>query len=270
MDIMSFTFDQYLEGEHKSETEIREMHKNEIDLCINFWNFLANGLIKSVDRGAILFMYFYQPAVSELHLAITSIMRLHLNQCFQDLRLSLENIAICMYFLNCDQECNRIFLDSNLSEGKYGTNSLKKKAYDFLEKKYPQQNATIKRYKEYMSVHGSHANIGSAALKVKPDKEEVRTNFFDEPTPHLIKNSLMLISDIILGFCEAIIKQRRDPLMLPLVDDCESQFNTLKTNYLRHKQAMENYIHTQQKSRKPNEKCWCGSEIKFKKCHGRS
>src|SRR5690606_18169918 len=134
------SFFDFLNGEREIERQTLEQYKIEFEICIKLWEFLLNDLIKSVDGNCILFMYFKHQVDMSLRNAITSLMRLQTAQSKQNLRFALENIALCMYYLNEFEEFNEIYVGAEDRKLDKITNKLKEKAYKLIETKYPEIN----------------------------------------------------------------------------------------------------------------------------------
>ena len=267
----SFSFTDYIEAEEGFTKQSLKNKDPEVILCVNLWNFLENGLLKSVDRQCILFMYFFQQAKISLHLAITSLMQLHGAQTNQNLRYALENIAICMYYLNCPKEVNEIFAKADQSNVDKVAEKIKRKAYKFLDNKYKNLSDIIKRYKDNFSNYGAHSNFASAAMntQVAKGEDKLNINFFGDISPFYLRIRFLTIADIMFGLCEAILKQRMDEKMLPLKDGAEDEVRKFhKINGNLQAKLNKDKEEAQRKTGR-NEPCYCGSGLKFKKCHGK-
>lgn len=267
----SFSFNDYIEAEEGFTKQSLDAQTPEIKLCIDLWNFFEKGFLKSVDRQCILFMWFFQQAKISLHLAITSLMQLHTTQSNQNLRYALENIAICMYYLNCPKEVNEIFVEINPNNIEKVAEKIKNKAYKFLEDQYKILNDIIKRYKKNFNDYGAHSNFASAAMnaQVAKDKDKININFFDDISPFYLRIRFLIVADIMYGFCEAILKQRMDEKMLLLKENAEEEVKKFHKINLELQKKLNDDKNKAQRKIGRNEPCYCGSGFKFKKCHGR-
>jgi len=266
---MSHGFFDYLKGEAEYSAEILELRKQEIAICTKFWDFLDGELIKSVDRNTILFMYFKQQATIALHLAISSILRLHAFQSNQNLRYALDCMAICFYILQKNEECNDIFLASKTDGFPEMTKKLKSKAFQLMVANFSRLNEVFKTYKGYTNDYGAHVNlaVGGLTTSIMPDQKTMHVDFFDELSQFFIGTQLLSISDIILGFIQIIIEHREDPKMLPLHDGVEEKLKRMQRELLDFKKKSLQWIQNAHKTAKKGDLCWCGSGKKFEECH---
>lgn len=270
---MKADFFAYQNGEHDLEKEVAQKHPEAFNLCVDIWNYLHSDLIKSVDRQIPLFMPFKQQVDIGCFSAITALTRFHGAAYHQGLRYALENMAICIYHLAQPQEFNELFTKeaTNKDEGDF-VEKARKKGYKLMEDKYPDLNRAFCAEKELTNKYGAHATLMSAFSNIKLGKVACEINVFDDVTPFVINARFMGIADIMLGFASSIIRGRWDVKMLPLFEDAEiklesyvKKWQILKDNIM---QERDKTLVKSKKGRDRNKLCWCGSEIKQKRCHG--
>ncbi len=116
---------------------------------------------------------------------------------------------------------------------------IKAKAYQLIEDKFKPLNDVIKMYNEHFNNYGAHANLHTAVVNtaVSDGKDKLIVNFFDVMGSMVVKNKLLIIADIMWGFCDAIIKLRVDNKILPLkegaaekVEEFHRTINKLQRN----------------------------------------
>lgn len=245
---MNQSFKDYIEGEKGLTLEALHSESEELILCADIWGFLENDFLGSVDNQCLIFIYFLQQARISLHLSITSLMQLHLVQSNQNLRYVLENMAICIYYLNSPEEVNEIMAKTDEKDAAEVVEKIKIKAYKFLEEKYKNISDIIKRYKSYANDYGAHLSLASMGMntKIALDGKKVEVSFFDDAPTLLLKNRYLTIADIMCGFCEAIMKQRMDKNMLPLKEGVEAK---IKEFYSRTARLKKKYVADRAKSK---------------------
>ena len=75
---------------------------------------------------------------------------------------------------------------------------------------------------------------------------------------------------MIIGFINILIGEKKYDDMLPLKVDAKSKFKSLKQKFYLIQKAKKGQEAKWQSIKKPDDDCWCGNELKFKECHGRS
>lgn len=265
-------FKDYFKGEDEHVKICVNACKEEFILCEEAWNYLHSHLIKSVDRQCKLFILYKEQVDIALFLALTSILRLHATQFNQNMRYAVENIEICLYFLNFPEEFNEMFLNSpdkgELDE-KFEKN-IRKATYDFIEEKHPKLNEAIKKERKRCNLLGSHASFTAAISNIDIKSEEkVETSIFDKRNKFGICLQLTRLTDLIIGFMQIIIEHRMDEKMLPLNENAKQEVTLLNRKLAASRQNMQKVMEGLNKDTGRNDKCWCGSDIKFKKCHGK-
>ncbi len=264
---MKKDFQYYFEGEHELAKECFEDHKDELGICIELWNFLTIDLIKSIGRNSTLLMSFKHQVDIAFFLAITSAIRYHLAQFHQNIKYAIENISICFYILNDPEGAKETCLKTGMFEV---GNKLKKKGYKLIETKNPKLNEAMKYQKDMANnKYGGHANLAVSGFNVELKIEEMKinTNVFDILSGYVIKSHLITIGDMIIGFVNTLISQKKYDDMLPLKDDAKLNFEKLKKKFDHIKQSKKELEKKLQKSSKPYDNCWCGNGLKFKECH---
>lgn len=267
---MRNNFQYYFEGEHELEKESFKKHKDDLGVCIELWDFLTNNLIKSIGHNSTLLMSFKHQVDIAFFLAITSTIRYHLAQFHQNIKYAIENMSICFYILNDPEGANEIYL----STGMFKTGQkLKVKGYELMKEKNSKLNEAMKKQKDMANnKYGGHANLAVSGFNCELKMEEVKfnTNIFDIFSPYIMRSHLFIIGDMIIGFINILISEKKYNDMLPLKDDAKSRFEILKQKFYTIQKAKKEQEAKWQNIKKPDDDCWCGNELKFKECHGRS
>lgn len=269
---MEHDFFSYRDGEYELEKEVAEKNSETFQLCVDVWNYLHSKLIRSVDAQIPLFMPFKQQVDIGCFCAITALSRFHGATYHQNLRYALENIAICIYHLVDPPGFSELFTKeaSDRDEGDF-VEKARKEGYKTMETKYSALNRAFCAEKNLTNTYGAHATLAAAFSNIKLGKDTCEINVFDTATPFVINARFMGVADIMLAFATSIIKEMWDPKMLLLYESAEEDLKALilrwqviKDKIMREREhrALQN-----RKGKSRNQPCWCGSEIKQKKCH---
>lgn len=155
------------------------------------------------------FLYFYSligVATNSLYLSFLSIVRKHLIQTDLMIRHALESSALACYAAvepSINEDGSSVFGKLN-DDGLYETNEgIKKIAYDWLEKNYKEYSDSMKKIKDRINTHSSHANIMNVYFR--SDSSEMgryKEHFFDDYASDnhkfrfMIKHRIILIGNI--------------------------------------------------------------------------
>lgn len=214
---MNHDYSSYSEGETILEKEIAHQNAKTFQLCIDAWNHLHSGLIKSIDRQIPLFMPFKQQVDIGCFCAIRSLVHLHGQSYHQNFRYALENIAICIYHLVHPEKFNELFLKkaTKKDEGEFAK-AAKTQGYKLIKNNYPILNKALNAMKEMTNDYGAHATFSSTVANTKLGKQIYETNLFDTTTKFLLDARFLSLADAMIAFAKTIMTEKWDPNMLLL------------------------------------------------------
>ncbi|WDF50744.1 hypothetical protein PQ460_22690 [Paenibacillus sp. KACC 21273] len=152
------------------------------------------------------FKVLYMKLDKMLKLAGLSIIRLHMNQAYMDLRNALELGCLAAYslvfpeteFVFSNQKSN---IDELQKDRQYKEKKLKEKVYKWLAESFPEHSKVIKHNKDLINQNVAHGNAFDAhSLIEKLDDNQFIFSFHDRYHPKYIRKTMWIISNTMFTF----------------------------------------------------------------------
>lgn len=266
-------FHEYIDAENTFAKEADLVFGQPLQIAIEVWNFIHMGMVRGVDRQAPLVLAHYTQVANSLFGAISAMTRHHSAQFYQCTRYAKEHIAICFFMLRKLPEANHIFLKHRADYA----SKCKTQGYELMKKDYPKHHQAMVNADDLSNEYGSHATFMTTVPNT--DLRELghgglETNLFDDLPTHLCQTRLLVLTDMMLMFCDVVLHQQFDPGTLPIKPEAKDGYKILMQDYARVKEAHRR-VALQHRSKiqsakgsERNDPCWCDSGKKRKKCHG--
>lgn len=172
---------------------------NTHDLVIFSWDF-----VDRVEPKALAFILFLGQFQKSITLSFLSALRNHEVQFQLMLRQSLEAAALASFGLhnpNID-EFGRPDEDDCL----FANRKVTGKAYNWLEKNYPEHSKSMKFMKNQINESYAHANLLPTSDNIQSGANKIGLVFFDKPDPLFTMQHLWWIGNIIIGILDLFEK----------------------------------------------------------------
>lgn len=183
--------------------------------------------IKSTSYEGVFFLMFFATVEKHIILATLSGVRMHHVQANFNLRYATEAGAWASYALAHPDPA--LYASSEEDGTLEPTKTLKMKMYKWLDEKYPDGSASVKRFKEATNKLSSHANIVDAHRNFGDfGREKISTSFFDQNEEHHIKTDLWASANLAMGLLDLFYGVNKDHPQLVLQDDFLAKMNKLR------------------------------------------
>lgn len=231
---ISTTEDELVESASEDYGEYYEHAQFAIDFLHTF--------IKSTSYEGSFFLMFLASAEKHVILGALSGVRLHHVQANFNFRYAVEASSWAAYALaHPDPKYFALFGEDG---GLEPTEKLKMGMYKWLNEKYPDGSASLKRFKDSTNKLSTHANIVDAHRNFGDfNREKISSSFFDKEEDHHIKTDLWAVANLAMGMLDIFYGVNRDYPQLILADDFMSKMKKLKEDNNRLKVEMMEFLH---------------------------
>lgn len=228
----------------KSENELVHNAKamnEEFFIHAQYATDFAHEFLKEVDPNSFYFLLFLSSFQKHIVLAFLSTVRFHHIQTNFNLRFASETAAWAAFAIgNNDPEKDKekfaIVDDSGMLNP---SDDLKKKMYAWLDEKYPDGSASLKRYKGQTNALSSHANIVDAHRTFSGLVDgKFKTQFFDSSEDRHIQTDLWAVANLVMGSLDLFYGVNQDFNIFKFQDDFLNKMKILKTENDRLKSKM--------------------------------
>ncbi|OHA83722.1 MAG: hypothetical protein A2408_00450 [Candidatus Yonathbacteria bacterium RIFOXYC1_FULL_52_10] len=197
--------------------------------------------IKSTSYEGAFFLMFLSSVEKHITLGVLSGVRRHHVQANFNFRYATEAGSWAVYSLAHPDPS--LFVEFESGGTLEPTKELKKKMYCWLDEKYPDGSASLKRFKDNTNRLSSHANIVDAQRNFGEfGREKITTFFFDQDQEHHIKTDLWAAANLSMGLLDLFYGVNKEYPQLVFGDDFLSRIRKLKADNDVLKAEMLNHL----------------------------
>lgn len=216
-------------GENEYIGNALKTHTDYYRICCEYLKLL--NCVKSVTKNYELFLDFHTNVLNDLSMASLSIVRRHFIQSQLVLRHALESAVLACYSLEYNDMNNYLKMLNDMTvKPKKVLSTEKDKAYDWLNKNFPEYSKLIENNKNLINTYHAHANniirVANRYFESKEDKYKIQ--IFESYPDNFIDAVLMVIINTISIIIHLYIEANKRFKKLHFVDGLDKKLSNIE------------------------------------------